>query len=79
MNSSSLFKAHEKWYMKDRQIDVINFSLSYNTLSVSRGDGKFTNILISVIKPNLDDPEFLFEPNTISTQSIPPIKYTWKV
>jgi hypothetical protein len=65
--------------MKDRQIDVVDFSLSYDTLSISRGYDDSTAMLISVIKPNLDDPEFLFEPHTISTQSTSPVKYTWKV
>lgn len=79
MNSSSLFKTYEKRYMKDQQIDAIDFSFSYNTLSITRNRDDFTNVLISIIKPNLDNPEFLFEPNTISTQSVAPIKYTWKI
>lgn len=78
MSSSSLFKAHEKQYMKDRQIDVIDFSLSYDTLSISRASGS-SSMLVSVIKSRTDDPGFLFKPTTISTQSTAPIKYTWKI
>jgi hypothetical protein len=65
--------------MKRRQIDVIDFSLSYDTLSVSRGYDDSAAMLVSVIKPRIENPEFLFKPTSASTESTAPIKYTWKI